>query len=131
MKVLGTFIFGASGGGQVGLDILKRTRRKVRLLGFIDNDKLKQGKTFLGKNVYGPDRLKRRDWDKVYICSFYWYEIKTQLEELGYREGEDFEIITLAHTGKEIINPLPMPVSFILVFVLFALSIIWPEKLKI
>lgn len=103
-KPLRIFIFGASSGGQSGLYIVKRIYKNIKLLGFIDNDREKHGKKIFKSLIFSPERLKKRDWDKVFICSTYWTEIKIQLELMGFVERKDFQVITGMYPDNTILQ---------------------------
>ncbi|MBU0576927.1 glycosyltransferase [Patescibacteria group bacterium] len=85
-------IFGAGEAGRQCLDWIKE--RKTAVIGFIDNNKDKQGSKLEGIPVFGPERLKKKDFDKIIIASSYWFEIKDQLEKMGFMEGENFGLLS-------------------------------------
>lgn len=86
------FVFGAGEGGRQCLDWIKE--REATVIGLIDNDKDKEGLTVEGIPIFGPKRLEKRDFDKIIIASTYWFEIKNQLEKMGFIEGEDFGLLS-------------------------------------
>ena len=69
-------LFGVGEGGKNGFKYLKRS---CDVIGFVDNDKRKQGGTFLGLPVHAPDTLTTLEYDRIVICSMYVDEIQDQL----------------------------------------------------
>lgn len=59
-------LFGTGSGGELSYYSI---RDRFDVIGFCDNDKEKQSKTFLGKKVYSPDVLSSLPFDFIYICS--------------------------------------------------------------
>lgn len=55
-----------------------------------DSDCEKWGKDFHGHSIISPEELfeKRRDFDKVFIASNYFFEIKTKLLQIGFDEEQ-------------------------------------------
>lgn len=81
------YIFGTGQKGMTALNILD----KWNVQGFIDNDMKKWGKKIETYKVHSPSILegvKRRPY--VIIASYYYYEIREQIEELGYVNKKDF-----------------------------------------
>jgi FlaA1/EpsC-like NDP-sugar epimerase len=74
------FIFGA---GDSGNSVFNRITPNSNILGFIDNSKLKQNTTYLGKQVFGPEILSNMKFEYVVIASMYEHEIYHQLMEQG------------------------------------------------
>lgn len=70
------FIFGTGEAGQCAYRHIKSTSH---VIGFIDNDVKKQGRTLYGKTIYSPERLKVRDYTRILIASMYYGEIMVQL----------------------------------------------------
>jgi len=57
---------------------------------FVDNNKSKQGTLFLNKEVIAPNSLHQYRDCFIIVCSFYYEEIKVQLEGLQYIEDSHF-----------------------------------------
>ncbi len=53
--------------------------KEIRVIGFIDNDVLKQGQIFLGVEVFNPDYIKRTSFDEIVICTIHFGEIEKQI----------------------------------------------------
>lgn len=55
-----------------------------------DSDCNKWGTDFLGYQIVSPEELwnRRQEFDKVFVSSIYFYEIKTYLMELGFKEEQ-------------------------------------------
>lgn len=80
------------GTGKAGVDITNKIG--VELISYyIDNNKNKQGKIFMGKPIFSPDALFQEKKGKVYIliASMYYKEIGQQLMDMGYIEKSDFD----------------------------------------
>lgn len=69
-------IFGAGMAGQI---TYKRFKRKVNILGFVDNDKKKIGQFLFKKPIYPPQKIKDLPYDRIIIASMYYSEIMAQL----------------------------------------------------
>jgi len=69
-------IFGTGAGG---VSYYKTCRGHQKVIGFLDNNKQKQGSLFLGKMVFGPRQLTDLSFDKIIIASDYYREIQKQL----------------------------------------------------
>lgn len=67
------------------------------IVGFIDNDKNKQGTIFEGKKIISPDEIETFHFDKIFIMSMNYKEIKQQLIGLNISE-EKVVIYTDART---------------------------------
>lgn len=61
---------------------------QYKIIGFIDNDVCKVGKSFKNYQVYSPDILCRRIPDKIIILSNFYKDIKRQIKE-KYPHVED------------------------------------------
>lgn len=57
-------------------------KKKVEIVGLIDNNKSKQGKVIDGVKIYAPDEIKELDYDLVIITTAYVDEVKNQLTKL-------------------------------------------------
>ena len=67
------------------------TLGKCQIIGFVDNNKLKQGRQFCGYKIYTPEWLQNKQYT-VLICSMlYGAQIKKQLEQMHTQN----QIITL------------------------------------
>ena len=55
-----------------------------------DSDCNKWGNDFLGYQIVSPEELwaRRQEFDKIFVSSIYFYEIKTYLMELGFKEEQ-------------------------------------------
>lgn len=82
------YIFGA---GSVGIDCLEFLQKcNIKVSAFIDNDKKKEGTSFMGVPVVTPTNYKS-EMGYILITSMnYGNEIKKQLEELGYVQNLNF-----------------------------------------
>ncbi|MBK1878233.1 nucleoside-diphosphate sugar epimerase/dehydratase [Pelagicoccus mobilis] len=74
-----TLLFGASIGGK---NVFKKMRRSHDIVAFIDNDRNKQGTSFLGKPIISPNDIRKEKYDKIMIASSYHEEIFEQLVDL-------------------------------------------------
>lgn len=70
------FIFGA---GLSGMSAWENLRKKHRILGFIDNNPAKHGKTFCELPIYSPAILNDAEFQLIYIASEYIESIQKQL----------------------------------------------------
>lgn len=81
------YIWGAA---LVGQSFLKKFNDKLNIVGYIDSDITKQGKQIGKYIIHTPDVLKgEKKRVKVIIASYFYREILTQLEEMGYVENVD------------------------------------------
>lgn len=64
----------------------KLNYNKVEIIGYIDNDKNKQGKNYFDKKVISVENIKYFDFDYIVIASQYVTEIKEQLHKYGVDE---------------------------------------------
>lgn len=69
-------IFGTGAGG---VSFYKRARSRYKVVGFLDNNRQKQGQALFGKPVYAPQAIDRLLFDKIIIVSDYYREIHQQL----------------------------------------------------
>ena len=55
-----------------------------------DSDCGKWGDDFWGHKVISPDELwqRRDEYDKIFVASIYFYEIKMSLLELGFKKEQ-------------------------------------------
>lgn len=83
-------LFGMGNLGQQVFDEL--IDAGVEIEGCVDNDPGKWGKTYRGCRIYPSTRLEALKSSKniILITSSFDQEIARQLEEMGYRKGEDF-----------------------------------------
>jgi len=71
------------GTGKAARRALPRLRRKYDVLGFVDNNKLKQGRMFLGLPVLAPLAEEFLAVDLVIVASMHVEDIYHQLVALG------------------------------------------------
>lgn len=74
---------------------------------FVETDENWIGKTYLGKSIYGIEKLKE-DRENIFVLIgsvVHHTEIELILKELGYQEGVDYEW-ALGWTGDEQCGPL-------------------------
>lgn len=75
------FIWGT---GMAARSVSIALNENTKLLGYIDNDKTKQGKKYLGKQVFSPEVLNVQNFDFVIIGAYFKYaEISRQIEKMG------------------------------------------------
>ncbi len=79
-------VFGAGDAGRRLIYIVKQDI--VDIMGFIDNDQLKQGKKFYNKPVISPNEIKSFKYDFIVIASQNEKEIREQLISLGVSKKE-------------------------------------------
>lgn len=69
-------IFGASSGG---FNFYKYYGNRYRVVGFLDNNPEKHGRTLCGKKIHSPHHLDQLTYDKIIIASDFYLEINKQL----------------------------------------------------
>ena len=69
-------IFGTGAGG---INFYKSCRSRYSVIGFVDNNRQKQGQTLFGKTIHGPHDLSELLFDQIIIASDYYREIHPQL----------------------------------------------------
>lgn len=113
-------IFGASRAGELAYYNIPAG---MHVVGFLDNDKSKQGKSLCDLPILAPQEIEslRESIDFILIASLYYHEIKAQLiEEFGIPNER---IVRATHA--EIINPpqdaLARPLAFVLLIAIFSL----------
>lgn len=74
-------LFGAS---LRGLQVLNHVRDHYIIIGFVDNDKNKQGSSVSGIMVYAPSMIMELNPDIVFISSMYSPEIYHQIVRMGF-----------------------------------------------
>jgi len=74
-------LFGAS---LRGLQVLNHVRDHYIIIGFVDNDKNKQGSSVSGIMVYAPSMIMELNPDIVFISSMYSPEIFHQIVKMGF-----------------------------------------------
>lgn len=82
-------IFGTGNAGEVAANKIG-----TELISYyVDNNKAKQDKSFMGKSVFDPDVLLQEEKGRVYIliASMYYKEISQQLIGMGFIEKGDFD----------------------------------------
>ncbi|MFJ7735974.1 LicD family protein [Lysinibacillus sp. NPDC097287] len=88
MDKLKVYIFGASIGGETYYNL---ERNNIEVIGFLDNDKKKQGKQIDGISISNPEILKdisKEEYDFVVVTSMYIDSIIEQLLELGISKNQ-------------------------------------------
>ena len=92
MACKGVYLFGAGHDGAMVYDILSERYNSIPILGFLDNDKNKQGRLFKGLPVYSPEEVTLSE--KVGIVDSFASEmtkdIDCQLSEMGLIQGKNF-----------------------------------------
>ncbi len=75
-------IFGASSGGKT---LFERLKDRCEVTFFVDNDRTKWGKEFLGLRIEPPSKLLEfdADYDWIAIASIWGKDILAQLKEMG------------------------------------------------
>lgn len=71
-----TLIFGTGAGG---VNFYRNSRGSLDVIGFVDNNREKQGQALFGKVIYAPARLSELVFDQIIIASDYYQEIYPQL----------------------------------------------------
>jgi len=80
------FIFGA---GASGKDLLPTIRKQYQIIGFLDNEKSKWGKSLEGLPVSDPKSVLEADYDADVIGTYVGLEIITaQLLDMGVKRGQ-------------------------------------------
>ena len=84
----GIYLFGA---GKVGGELSKIFKSLCNVKGFIDNDSNKLHKTYNGLHIISLEEIKK---EKIFIVVTIsidkYYEIKQQLNDIGYIENRDY-----------------------------------------
>ena len=71
------------GTGSYVMSLLATTALKdCRIVGFVDNNKIKQGRTIYGYKIYAPDYLLDKHCTVVICSMLYSEQIKKQLEAM-------------------------------------------------
>lgn len=86
------YLFGAGDYGRQFLDIF---RDEINIIGYIDNNEAKQGKTINGYYCYSPEEIKLDSKTAIIVTMSQIARTKPvqQLEDAGYVRNEDFFII--------------------------------------
>ncbi|MGG0720051.1 TylF/MycF/NovP-related O-methyltransferase [Robertmurraya massiliosenegalensis] len=84
-------IFGTGDGATKALNIIDSI--KVDIIGFIDNDEIKQGNIIYGKMIYKPSYIYNLEYDYIIIASMFYKEIMEQLIELGVSRNKIVKIL--------------------------------------
>lgn len=58
----------------LNLTLLEEMSNKICILGFVDNDKAKWGKTFCGKTIFSPNQINEMFFDIIIIISTKYYK---------------------------------------------------------
>lgn len=93
------YIFGASLAGKKAYELLKL---KYEILGFIDNDPLKQGKYLESLYIYNANIIRQIN-QRIFIATMYYKEIKEQLKEIGYDNYQVFPNIELPNNQIKLV----------------------------
>lgn len=72
------------GTGQGAEKTLKTIENMGEIIGYIDNDRERQGAEFHGKLVYSPQEAMKLDYDKIVICSVAIDMIRKQMISMGF-----------------------------------------------
>lgn len=67
------------GTGSGGVTFFNQQKYRFNVLAFVDNNPQKQGVSFLGRQVYSPEKICALAYDKIIIASDYHVEIYHQL----------------------------------------------------
>jgi hypothetical protein len=87
-------IFGTGSGGRY---LYNSIQNQKDIIGFLDNNRLKQGTKFCGRNVLNPSDILNLNFEKIIIASDYYKEIFQQLTtEFGVAKQK----ISLYHTEQ-------------------------------
>ena len=86
------FLFGA---GDYGHQFLNVFRDRIKIKGYIDNDKEKQGEPIEGYPCYDLEKVKLLDSEGIIVTMSQIARVQPlkQLREKGYRKNKDFFII--------------------------------------
>lgn len=76
-------VFGTGTGAQ---NVMKTVGDEGAIIGFVDNNKERQGLLFFDKLVYSPEEINNLNYDKIMICSVAYDVIKKQLLDMGILE---------------------------------------------
>lgn len=76
------------GTGSGAANALKLVDEGVEIIGFIDNNKDKQGMIFQNKKIYAPEEILSMEYSKIVICSVAILQIKEQLISIGIDESK-------------------------------------------
>lgn len=79
------FIYGTGSGAIKFYSNIRHD--SVEVLGFLDSDCSKGGRTFLGKKIYYPEAINKRNFDYIVIASIY-TEIYDFLISLGFEKSK-------------------------------------------
>lgn len=106
-KKVKVLLFGTGDGAIKALKMLDLN--KVDILGFIDNDELKQKDNFFEKLVYKPSHIVNLEYDYILIASMYFKEIREQLISLKISGSKIVDLIQSpkkVKTSKEYVKEL-------------------------
>ncbi|MCX4267485.1 MAG: radical SAM protein [Lachnospiraceae bacterium] len=104
------YLFGAGHDGAMVKQILSERYRSVSVMGFIDNNKKKQGTVYLGLQVYALEEIELKKHTAIIItfASEWVQKIDTQLAEHHWTKGvnffhyEEFIAVVAAYRYKEL-----------------------------
>ncbi|SCY09109.1 Glycosyl-transferase family 4 [Lachnospiraceae bacterium XBB2008] len=69
------------GTGKIYQSVKNRIRSNVEIVGFIDNDEEKIGKTLDGRFIYSPDLISSLEYDCIFILCKAYVDIHKQIDE--------------------------------------------------
>ena len=90
-------IFGAGSGA---INFYKSNKSHYEIIGFIDNNKKKQGLLLFNKQVFSPCELSKINYEKIIIASDYYKEIYEQLVNQLDVSEEKISVFHLIDTVK-------------------------------
>lgn len=85
MRIL---IFGT---GKVYERYKAQLRDDIIIVGFLDNDKEKQGKYFEGKKIYSPQEAVGLEYDLIFLMSIHHTAMREQLVEMGINDDKIYD----------------------------------------
>ncbi len=86
MRIL---IFGT---GKVYERYKGKLRDDIIIVGFLDNDKGKQGKYFEGKKIYSPQEAVGLEYDFIFLMSIHRAAMREQLVEMGINDDKIYDL---------------------------------------
>ncbi len=95
------YIYGTGSGATKFYNRLKKDM--VKVIGFLDSDKNKEGSSFMEYKVFYPETIKNVEYDYIIIASGY-IEIYTFLISLGFNESKIIPIYYRPKINKQCFN---------------------------
>lgn len=74
-------------------------QKDIEIIAFLDNDVQKQGGMVDGSEILSPIDGVKKEFDRIYLLSIYFFEMKKQLMELGIDEKKIYNIYDLYSLG--------------------------------